>query len=1617
MATQLGLFSSVGVSAETTKTTTKKERRNTPTNTTFLKDYFVATDEMGIGTGGAKEKFKQNIAAIRIMRWAAQIEGTANEKLTQEDRIKLARYNGWGPVASVFTDDRKWRNEQAELRRILSLEEYKHAQASVLNAYYTDPIIVKEMWRWVQRMGFPGGKVLEPAVGSGLFFSYMPLVLQKRSRMVGIDLDPISANITKYLHTSAKVHNTSFENAPYGENYFDLAISNVPFGQLRMVDRAFNKFPFLLKSVHNYYFAKALRLVRDGGLIVFITSRYTMDAKDSSVRQYLSERSRLIASIRLPSNAFVENAGTHVTTDIIILQKDAGGSTGWVDSVDEKDRQGNTYRINKYYKKHPHMIMGEMVCDGRGLYGNIANCVMPNDENLWHMLQNVLPYIPTKIYKPKTIMFASLANDKPNIPDTPWLRDGSYFEDTVSMAMWQYDMNGEHKRVETRRDKLIAIRAFVKVRDAARAVIVANQEHVGDAELRAAQSKLEKEYAEFKRAHGALSRDENRSATREDPDSVLIQALLERWDAKKKVATKTSFFTERRIGVTKQITSVETIEEALNLSLVHNIGKIDIEEISSLVSKTRAEVTAYLIENKLAFVSTNDESRLVSADEYLSGNVREKLTIAREAAKGNIIYENNVKALEQVLPRRLGRKDIAIQPGAYWLSHEIIEDFIKSIGGVNPSAIYIAPIGKWRIKVPFGNGEMDAKYGTRRMDAAHILELMLNNTQPTIYDTMLTTDGKKVKVYNPKDTVNARAQQDKLKRYWYKWIWSDEDRAVALEDEYNVRFRSTVPREYAIKTTQIKGIGANIKLRRNQERIVYRGLTSNRVLIAHKVGFGKTWSMQAAGMMRRMMGLSKRVVYVVPNHMIDSNQFLGEFLELFPSANILSLTSADVTRAKRQRVIARILAEDYDAIIISHTAFTMLPTRAETQQYVLTQMLDKLIKFKTKNMSSIGKRELKELEKSKRNLEAKIHQLGQIGNKDNMLTWEDLDVDALFVDEAHLFKNLWFPTSLGRISGVGGSASGRAFDLYVKTRGLLKKDGFLGFATGTPISNSISEMYIMMLYMMEEKLIEMGLDFFDSWASVFAEVVSEMEMKPSGLGWRIHNRMSRYKNVGEMKRLWLEFADVEMDWRKTGMVVPKIKTGSPIVVSSPASPELIDYIKQCNDRFENLDKVDPKDDNPLVIINDARQASTDIRLKIPNAPDYPDSKLNKAGSNIVDIYRKTTGVELVEKGKVITANLTQIVFLDTSTPKKDEFNLHYDLRDKLVAAGIPREEIALIHDYDKRKKISLFDAVNNGTVRILIGTTGKMGVGTNVQRLLYAIHHIDPTWKPANIVQRDGRIVRQGNLNDTVEIYRYVTQDSFDVYFWQTLERKARMVAQVVDNNDLEVREVEEIGRIVADYTMVKVIAANDPLLMRKAEVDARLAELQYIERDREEREAELNAMIADGEINIKKAFRITENLRNIKKPLDQTELMNAATKLEEAIAKHWKRLTFTERVCSVFGLDVFIRKLNGGSESIIIKTSAWEETVIPIKSVMRNTIAQQLYAALSDPEQMANEEESRINMRKKSVAAQIAELNAPFEYRDELDSLIAESRKIEEKLNKIKEEAEEHAQRITVAQ
>lgn len=1397
-----------------------------------IKHDFHITDD-NLGHGGAKAKFRKNMDAINTLQ-TIELE---NRLATPEEQEVLSRYVGWGGIPQAFEESNDaWASEFLELYTALSPEEYEAARASTLNAHYTSPTVIKAIYKCIENMGFTTGNVLEPSCGIGNFFGLLPESM-KNSKLYGVELDPITGRIARQLYQTANIAIEGFEETTLPDSFFDLAIGNVPFGDYGVADKRYDKHHFL---IHDYFFAKTLDKVRPGGVVAFITSSGTMDKKNPAVRKYIAERAELLGAIRLPNNAFLANAGTGVVTDILFLQKrdrPIAIEPDWVHLG--KAEQG--YTINQYFVDHPDMVLGELTEESTQ-YGKQECTVKPLDgADLSDQLADAISNIHGSITEyDRDQQEEFIEETEESIPADPSVRNFSF---TLVDGNIYYRENSRMKRIEMSLTAENRVKGMMEIRDCTRRLIEYQLEGFPDELIEREQQKLNALYDEYTSKYGLLNSRANRLAFSDDSSYPLL-CSLEELDEYGNLKRKADMFTKRTIRQQSAITSVDTASEALALSIGEK-AKVDMAYMSLLTGKGEEELFSELqgavFLNPLYVSGSNRHEQYLPADEYLSGNVREKLAVAKISATYNAAFAVNVEALEQVQPQDLAASEIDVRLGATWIPVETVQQFIFDL--LSPSYYarnkikvrYSKPTAIWNIEnknADYENVAVNITYGTKRVNAYKIIEETLNLKDVRVFDTVQDINGNEQRVLNKKETILAQQKQQAIKDQFAEWIWKDAARRDSLTKLYNEEFNSMRPREYDGSHIRFVGMNPEIALRQHQTNAVARILYGGNTLLGHVVGAGKTFEMTAAAMESKRLGLCEKSLFVVPNHLTE--QWASEFLQLYPAANILVATKRDFETHNRKRFCSRIATGDYDAVIIGHSQFEKIPLSREKQAVILQEQIDEITQGIAQAKQERAERfTIKQMEKLKKNLKLKLEKLNDQSRKDDVITFEELGIDRLFVDEAHFYKNLFLVTKMRNVAGLSQTEAQKSSDLFMKCRYMDELTGGKGvvFATGTPISNSMTELYTMQRYLQYDLLKKKDMTHFDAWASTFGETVTAIELAPEGTGYRAKTRFSRFYNLPELISMFKEVADIQTA-DMLNLPVPEVKY---INVSLEPSEYQKDMVSALADRAEKVRKgeVEPHIDNMLRITNDGRKLALDQRLVNSILPDDENSKVNICAANIYSIWEKTK-----------EQALTQLVFCDLSTPKtvnpgentENEpeaapifQDVYTDLKRKLMAKGIPEHEIAFIHDAKTEvQKSALFSKVRAGQVRVLIGSTFKMGAGTNVQRKLVALHHLDIPWRPSDIEQREGRIIRQGNENDHVVVYRYVTKGTFDAYMWQTIENKQKYIGQIMTSKT-PVRSCEDIDEQALSYAEVKALAVDNPYIMEKMTLDVEVARLKLV--------------------------------------------------------------------------------------------------------------------------------------------------------------------------------------------
>ena len=1384
---------------------------------------FHITDD-NLGVGGPKQKFARNIEAIQTLRTLEQEHRGA----TAEEQQVLSQYVGWGGLADAFDPSKdSWAKEYAELKGLLSEEEYAAARSSTLNAHYTSPVVIRSIYEAVEKMGFQSGNILEPSMGIGNFFGMLPSGMAD-SRLYGVELDSITGRIAQKLYPQADITVAGFETTDR-RDFYDLAVGNVPFGQYKVNDKAYNKLGF---SIHNYFFAKTIDQIRPGGVIAFVTSRFTMDSKDSSARKYMAERADLLGAIRLPNNAFKANASTEVVSDILFLQKrdrPADIEPAWVQLGQTEDG----FNINQYFVDHPEMVLGNLELESTQ-YGHDLTVAPIEDANLADQLTEAVQHIEGQ-YTAVEIAAPDVADaevQRKTLPADPTVKNFSY---TVVDGEIYYRENSIMTQIELSDTAKGRVTGMVELRQIVNELIDQQLNDFPDEDIKASQAKLNAAYDAFTAKYGLIN-DKKNARLFDDDSSYYLLCSLENLDENKNLKSKADMFTKRTIRPERVVTSVDTPSEALAVSIGEH-GKVDLPYMAELLGtpgeygRITTELSGVIFKDPAADAD-DPEAGWQTADEYLSGNVRDKLRMAQLAAESRPEYKVNVDALTKAQPKDLEASEIDVRLGATWLDPSIVQQFMMEtfqppyrIRYNNSITVRYSPYtSEWRIsnKSATGFGDIMATetYGTRRANAYKILEDTLNLRDSRVYDTIVE-DGKEKRVLNQNETTLAQQKQQAIKDAFAGWVWKDPQRRALLVKKYNELFNSTRPREYNGSHIHFVGMNPEINLREHQRNAVAHVLYGYNTLLAHEVGAGKSFEMAASAMELKRLGLCQKSLFVVPNHLTE--QWASEFLRLYPNAKLLVTSKKDFEPANRKKFCARIATGDYDAVIIGHSQFEKIPLSAERQERLIQEQMDEIEEAIEEAKAQVGEHfTVKQLEKLRKSLKQKLEKLQGADRKDDVVTFEQLGVDRLFVDESQNYKNLFLYTKMRNVAGLSTSEAQKSSDMFGKCRYLDEITGGRGviFATGTPLSNSMTEMYTLMRYLQYNTLQQKGLTHFDAWASTFGETTTAIELAPEGTGYRARTRFAKFFNLPELMAMFKEAADIKTS-DQLNLPVPQAKFETVVVKPSEIQQDMVQALSE-RAAVVHSGSVDPSVDNMLKITSDGRKIGLDQRLMNSALPDDPDSKLNACVNNVLRIWNDTK-----------EQKLTQLIFCDMSTPKGDgSFNVYDDIRSKLLTAGVPEQEIEFIHNADtENKKAELFSKVRSGQVRVLLGSTAKMGAGTNVQTLLVAVHHLDVGWRPSDMTQRNGRIIRQGNQNKQVYVYNYVTESTFDAYLYQTLENKQKFISQIMTSKS-PMRSCDDIDEQALSYAEIKALCAGDPRIREKMDLDVQVAKLKVLRGD-----------------------------------------------------------------------------------------------------------------------------------------------------------------------------------------
>ena len=1381
---------------------------------------FRITDD-ALGTGTPKEKFRRNILAVRTLQ---QIESENRTASLQEQQI-LSQYVGWGGLADVFDETKDaWHGEYQELKGILSDAEYASARESTLNAHYTSPVIIRSIYEALKNMGFEKGNILEPAMGIGNFYGCLPESMQA-SRLYGVELDSLTGRIAKQLYPDADIQIKGFEKAGYPNDFFDVAVGNVPFGQYKVADKQYDKYNFL---IHDYFFARVLALVRPGGIIAFVTSKGTMDKKSPAVRQYIAQRAEFLGAVRLPNTAFKANAGTDVTSDILFLKKRdrlMDVDPDWVHlSQDEKGTA-----MNAYFVEHPEMVLGTMEMKS-GPYGEESTCRPDEGRPFEEQLREAIAHIDGRIEQ--TDIYTENEMPEETIPADPAVKNYSY---TMVDGAVYYRENSVMVPSELSETMQKRIAGMIGIRDCTRELIDLQLKEYPEEEIQKKQRRLNYLYDEFSKKYGLINSRTNRRAFHQDSSYCLL-CSLEKLDDEGNFVGKADMFTKRTIKKAQEITSVDTAAEALAVSLSER-AKVDLDYMAGLLlekekyqDQEKRQKKRIEIEEELAGVIFKNPvtEQWETADEYLSGNVREKLETAETFAGNHPEYTVNVQALTKVQPKELDASEIEVRIGATWIEPHYIEDFMRDIFETpeqlfqrkTVAVLFSDVTGEWRVKgknADYGNSLTNSTYGSERRNGYQILEDSLNLKDSRVYDTIME-DGKEKRVLNKKETMIASQKQEMIREAFRDWIFRDQERREVLVGRYNKIFNSNRPREYDGFHLTFPGMTPDIVLKPHQKNAVAHILYGNNTLLAHCVGAGKTFEMAAAAMESKRLGLCQKSLFVVPNHLTE--QWASDFLQLYPGANILAATRKDFEPANRKKFCSRIATGEYDAVIIGHTQFEKIPLSTERQAAIIGRQIDEIETAIEQAKAENGERyTIKQMEKTRKTLQTRLDRLNDTSRKDDVVTFEQLGVDRLFVDESHYYKNMFLYTKMRNVAGIAQAEAQKSSDMFAKCRYLDEITGGRGitFATGTPISNSMTELYTNMRYLQYDTLQRLGLGHFDSWAAAFGETVTAIELAPEGTGYRAKTRFAKFFNLPELIALFKESADIQTA-DLLNLPVPEAEYENVVLKPSEYQEEMVKSLAERAEKVRNRE-VQPWQDNMLKITSDGRKLALDQRLLDEVLPDGEQSKSSACVEKAFQIWEETKA-----------QRSAQLIFCDSSTPKNDgTFNVYDDIKQKLLAKGVPEEEIAFIHSANtETRKTELFAKVRSGQVRFLLGSTQKMGAGTNVQDRLIALHHLDVPWRPSDIEQQEGRILRQGNQNEKVKIFRYVTENTFDSYSWQVIENKQKFISQIMTSKS-PVRSCEDVDEAALTYAEVKALATGNPYIKEKMDLDIQVSKLKLL--------------------------------------------------------------------------------------------------------------------------------------------------------------------------------------------
>ena len=1557
------------------------------------------TDSDRLGSGSLRAKCHDNLAAIELLK---QIEADDRRPTPAEKRV-LVRYVGWGGLPQVFdAGNDGWAEERQRLEQLLTPEELESARATTLNAHYTAPGVIQAMYAALRRLGFAEGRVLEPALGLGHFIGLMPDEMHQRSRITGIEIDSITARLAKLLYPDADIRCQPFEESRLADGYYDIALGNIPFGNYKPFDPRFKGWNFL---IHDYFFAAALDKVRPGGLLLFITSKGTLDKLDGALREYVSQQADLVGAIRLPNDAFKKNANTEVTTDIVVLRKHLPGERpsgpAWSTVTEITNSLRQTIPVNEYFAAHPEMMLGEMRLEGR-MYARAEPTLVANCVPLAERLAQAVAMLPSNVFRPQ-----SMTIDPPGLahafPAPDHVKPNAYA--LVNERIGIQEGGQIHILQALSLPRAQRIRGLIRLRDARRRCLRTQVEPAAEDEIQTAREQLNIAYDRFVSRHGPISERANTSAFRGDPDLPLLLSL-EHYDPDTRRAAKAAIFRERTVRPGRPPPDIKNTQDALLVTLGER-GRVDLPYLSGLLHK---KLSDFLPDLEGTIFLNPQSNRWETEDEYLSGNVRTKLAVAEAAALADKQFQPNVHALKLVQPTDLSASEIDARLGSAWIPADDIRQFAGELLGEEGLCVsHIPQLGLWTVQGGYGvrySVTNTAEWGTDRRSALELLEDALNLRTPTVYDRDPDTDRD---VINAPATEAARDRQDKIKDRFKQWVWQDDERRERLARKYNDEFNNVRLRSFNGDHLRLPGASPAVTLHPHQRAAVWRILQTPNCLLAHVVGAGKTYAMVAAAMELKRLGLARKSLFTVPNHMLG--QFSSELLTLYPGANILVATQDDFEKDKRKTLMSRIATGNWDAVIVTHSGFEKIPvSRATQEEFIKGELRELTLAIEQQQRQEHNSRIVKMLERSKKRLEGQLKELAATEKKDDALTFEELGVDRLFVDEAHYFKNLFYVSKMTRIAGLPQTASQRAFDMFLKVLHVQRMNAGAGvvFATGTPIANSVAEMFTMQRYLQMSALKALHLHHFDSWAATFGEPVTAMELAPDGSGYRLNTRFARFINVPELMQQFRQVADIQT-LNMIRLPVPDLRGGKPAIVSAPCSPELGKIVESLVERAEALrtGRIDPRLDNMLLVTTDGRKAALDLRLHDPSLPDHPDSKVNQAVAQVHHIWRETADTRFA-----------QLVFCDLSIPTGGQgFSVYEDMRDKLIARGVPASQIQFIQDHDgDAAKLQLFRDVRAGKVRILFGSTQKMGTGTNVQERLIALHHLDAPWRPADVEQREGRILRQGNTNPEVQILRYVTEQSFDAYMWQTLETKARFIAQVM-TGESGLRRIEDVDGAAFTYAEVKAIASGNPLVIEKARIDAELGRLGRLRCEHQETRFKLRSRVRHLADEIPLLERRHEAARHDLAARQDTSGENFVATVDgqnicdrgiagELLLRYAERIrgSQTERqVGSIAGFRLFVSdNLLRGPEIVLKRAGAYTAKVT---DTALGTIRSVEHTIQHLDETAANLAQNTTDTRKRLADTQ-AQAEAPFEYAERLAFLARRQQEIEDELDLTKGQA-----------